>query len=188
MKCFHLSAWGSMRLLLVVGPRECWDEIHHLWGHLSFCWFLCPWFLLCSLQTISDVITAKQLHRRHTFENPPFSLSWALSRSTSPTSLRISLSEDLTRLWVCQNCHYLRCNIFFLGSAVFETICKKRTSDNLSFYPNKRVREAFDPCLWASQALHPLWHPRVPHKNVACIELYLKKKNTSFLQEILLTL
>lgn len=26
-----------------------------------------------------------------------------------------------------------------------------------------RVRKAFAPCLWVSQALHPLWHPRVPH-------------------------
>lgn len=123
----------------------------------------CPWFLLCSLQTISDVITAKQLYRRHMFGNPPFSLSWALSHTTSPTSLRISLSEDLTRLLACQNCHYLLCNLFFPPRLCsLWNYLQKELQTTQAFIPI-RVRKAFAPYLWVSQALHPLWHPRVPH-------------------------
>lgn len=108
--------------IVVLRPRESWDKIHQPWGHLSFSGFFCPWFLLCSLQTISNVITAKQLYRRHMSGNPPFLLSYALSHTTSPHQPQDKrTSQEFRYVRIVIICYAT----FFLGSAVFETLCKK---------------------------------------------------------------
>lgn len=130
-------------MLLVFSPRECWDATQRLWGHLSFCGFFCPWFLLCFLQTVFDVITAKELYRRHMPRNSlffalPGSESHLLSHQPQDKCIRgphktLSMSE--LPLFAMQS---------FFSPWPLQSLkpFAKRTSDYSTFYVNERVTKS----------------------------------------------